>query len=108
MNNKISKRYYKICLFCQFTKQNDYVILNSQLREVIKLRQKIRLDTMTDIQKFVEIVSRVDEQVYLEDGTGYKVSAKSLLFAAIAKMEWESVYCCCDKDIAVSILPWII
>ena len=72
------------------------------------MKQKIRLDTMTDIQKFVEVVSRIDEQVYLEDGTGYKVSAKSLLFASVAKMEWSTIYCSCSKDISGSILPWII
>jgi hypothetical protein len=63
---------------------------------------------MTDIQKFVEVVSRIDEQVYLEDDTGYKVSAKSLLFAAVAKMEWNIIYCSCQKDISGCILPWII
>lgn len=72
------------------------------------MRQKIQLETMTDIQKFVEIASRIDEQVYLEDDTGYKVSAKSLLFAAVAKMEWSTIYCSCEKDISGSILPWII
>ena len=72
------------------------------------MRQKIHLETMTDIQRFVEMVSRIDEPVYLEDGTGYKVSAKSLLFAAVAKMEWDTVYCLCSKDISGSILPWII
>jgi hypothetical protein len=63
---------------------------------------------MTDIRQFVEMVSRIDEQVYLEDDTGYKVSAKSLLFAAVAKMEWSSIYCSCSKDISGSILPWIV
>lgn len=72
------------------------------------VRQKIRLDTMSDINQFVEIVSRIDEQVYLEDDTGYKVSAKSLLFAAVAKMEWSTIYCSCQKDISGNILPWII
>ena len=72
------------------------------------MKQKIRLDTMTDIQKFVEVVSRIDEQVYLEDGTGHKVSAKSLLFAAVAKMEWNTIYCSSQKDISGSILPWIV
>lgn len=72
------------------------------------MRQRIQLDTMTDIQRFVEMVSRINEPVYLEDDTGYKVSAKSLLFASIAKMEWNTLYCSCSKDISGSILPWII
>lgn len=72
------------------------------------VRQKIRLDTMTDIQRFVETVSRINEPVYLEDNTGYKVTAKSLLFASAAKMEWSTIYCSCNKDISGSILPWIV
>lgn len=97
----------KICLFCQFTKQNDYDILTIQLREVIEMRQRVRLDTMGDIQKFVEVVSRVDDRVFLEDNTGFRVSAKSLL-GAVLSMEWGEVYCYCNKDISGSILPWII
>ena len=71
------------------------------------MRQRVRLDTMTDINKFVEVVSRIDDRVFLEDNTGYKVSAKSLL-GALVSMEWTEVYCYCDKDISGSILPWII
>lgn len=71
------------------------------------MRQKIRLDTMGDIQKFVEVMSRVDNMVFLEDNSGFKVSAKSLL-GAVLSMEWNEVYCYCDKDISGSILPWII
>ena len=71
------------------------------------MKHQVRLDTMTDIQKFVEVVSRVNESVYLEDNSGFKVSAKSLL-GALLSMEWNEVYCYCDKDISGSILPWII
>ena len=71
------------------------------------MRQRIRLDTMSDVQEFVNVVSRIDDRVFLEDNTGYKVSARSLL-GALLSMEWEEVYCHCDKDISGSILPWII
>lgn len=71
------------------------------------MRQRVQLDTMTDIQRFVETVSRVDDRVFLEDNTGFKVSAKSLL-GALLSMEWAEVYCECQKDISGSILPWII
>lgn len=71
------------------------------------MRQKIRLDTMRDIHKFVEVVSRVDCEVFLEDNTGYKVSARSLL-GALLSVEWEEVYVHCEKDISGSILPWIV
>lgn len=71
------------------------------------MRQRVRLDTMTDINKFIEVVSRIDDMVFLEDNSGYRVSAKSLL-GALLSMEWNEVYCCCSKDISGSILPWII
>jgi hypothetical protein len=71
------------------------------------MRQRIRLDTMSDIHKFIEVVSRVNCRVFLEDNTGYKVSAHSLL-GALLSMEWEEVYVSCNKDISGVILPWII
>lgn len=71
------------------------------------MRQRIRLDTMSSIQKFVDVTSRIDERVTLEDGNGFCVSAKSIL-GGLATIEWENVYCCCDKDIGGTILPWII
>lgn len=71
------------------------------------MRQRIRLDTMSDIHKFIEVVSNVNQRVFLEDNTGYKVSAHSLL-GALLSMEWEEVYVSCNKDISGVILPWII
>lgn len=77
------------------------------MKEVMEMRQRVRLDTMTDIQKFVAAVSKIDDLVFLEDNTGFKVSAKSLL-GALLSMEWNEVYVNCNKDISGSILPWII
>lgn len=71
------------------------------------MRQKIRLDTMSDIQKFVDVVSKVDAVVTLEDGNGHCVSASSLL-GVLYSMEWTHIYCYCSKDISGIILPWII
>ena len=71
------------------------------------MRQQIRLDTMSDIQKFIDVVSKVGERVTLEDGEGHCVSATSLL-GALYSMEWTHIYCYCNKDISGIILPWII
>lgn len=68
---------------------------------------KIVLDTMTDIQKFVNTVSGVEEKVTLKDGSGHCVSAKSLL-GAIYTMEWKDIYCHCERDITTKIMPWVI
>lgn len=71
------------------------------------MQHKIRLDTMKDIHKFVDIVSRLDEDVLLKDNAGHCVSAKSLM-GAIYTMEWADIYCHCNEDISAFILPWII
>lgn len=71
------------------------------------MRVKINLDTMSSIQKFVDVTSRIEDEITLQDGVGHCVSAKSLL-GAIYSLEWETIYCYCEKDISGSILPWII
>lgn len=71
------------------------------------MKAKINLDTMTDIQRFVNAVSNVEEDVVLKDSIGHCVSAKSLI-GAIYSMEWTDVYVYCDKDIAGLILEWIV
>lgn len=71
------------------------------------MKQKIRLDTMSDIYGFVNAVSKVNAKVTLEDDEGHRVSASSLL-GAVYSMEWENIYCHCDNDISGIILPWII
>ena len=71
------------------------------------MRQKIRLDTMSDVQKFVDIVSTVGAEVTLEDGDGHRVSASSML-GCLYSMEWTHIYCYCNKDISAIILPWIV
>ena len=71
------------------------------------MRQKIRLDTMSDVHGFVKVASRINEKVYLEDDDGHCVSATSIL-GALYSMEWSSIFCRCEKDISGSILPWIV
>lgn len=62
------------------------------------MRAKINLDTMKDINKFVSICTEVSVPVYITDGAGLKVSAKSLLGVVYA-MEFEEIWCECDEDI---------
>lgn len=61
-------------------------------------KHKIELDTMTDIQEFVEIAKRADGEVKLIDGNGFCVNGKSLL-GAMATVEWGSLYCATESDI---------
>ena len=71
------------------------------------MKVRVRLDTLTDIQNFVNVAAGVKESVVLRDNIGNQVSAKSLL-GAIYTMEWDEIYCYCEKDISASILSFII
>jgi hypothetical protein len=70
-------------------------------------RTQIRLDTLTDVNRFVATMSKIDEPVYLEDGAGIKVSAKSAL-GVLYSMEFTHIYCYCEKDISGYLIPWAI
>lgn len=71
------------------------------------MRQRIRLDTMSDVNAFMAAVAKVDEKVNLEDDEGNRVSASSLL-GVLYSFEWSKIYCSCKKDIAFLILPWTV
>ena len=62
------------------------------------MKAKVNLDTMSRINAFVTICSRLDCKVDLIDGTGYRVSAKSLI-SALATMDWSEVFVECERDI---------
>lgn len=62
------------------------------------MRVKVNLDTMSRINAFVAVCSRLDCKVDLIDGNGYRVSAKSLV-GALATMDWNQVFIECERDI---------
>ena len=70
-------------------------------------RPEIRLDTLSQVNKFVEAMSVLHEEVWLADDNGCRVSAKSLL-GALYSMEWKHVYCYCNSDINAKLMPWMI
>ena len=72
------------------------------------MRQRIYLETMKDIETFVNNVSMVPEDVFIEDGLGSRVTAKSLMFTATAKMYWAELYVTCEKDIYMSVKDFIV
>ena len=53
---------------------------------------------MSKINAFVSICSVLDCRVDLIDGSGYRVSAKSLM-GAIAATDWSEVFVECENDI---------
>ena len=72
------------------------------------MKLKITLDTMTDVKTFVDVVSRVDVPVFLSDGARQQVCAKSQLGVILAKMEWDEIYCLCEKDISGRLINWVV
>lgn len=71
------------------------------------MRQRIRLDTMSDVSSFMKAMSSVNAKITLEDDDGHCVSASSLL-GVLYSFEWSKIYCYCEKDIAGLLLPWIV
>lgn len=70
-------------------------------------KTQIRLDTLSEVNKFVAAMSRIDEEIWLEDGSGSRVNAKSML-GALYSMEFANIYCYCEKDINVHLMPWAV
>lgn len=75
--------------------------------DYIMMRQEIRLDTITDVQKFNRIVCQIEEDVTLKDDNGICINAKSFLGVLYA-LEFRHIYCYCSRDIAGLIVEWII
>lgn len=73
----------------------------------MKRRYLIRLDTLSDIHRFVDAAAHCKGEVTLSDDETYTVSAKSLL-GAIYTMEWDRIYCYSDEDIYDEIKEWIL
>ena len=71
------------------------------------MKAKIRLDTMKDIQNFVNIASKSKGNVYITDNGGLRVSAKSLLGTMYA-MEFDELWCEAEEDIYHNISDFII
>jgi hypothetical protein len=70
------------------------------------MRVKVELSTMNDVSQFVAIATQITEPVYLV-GHDFRVSAKSLL-GALYTMEWEDVWCECEKDIYTKIQKFVV
>ncbi len=70
------------------------------------MKAKINIDTLSKINSFVNICARLDGKIDLVDGSGYCVSAKSLV-GAIATMDWTQVFVESEKDIYLHIQDFI-
>lgn len=71
------------------------------------MKNKIRIDTMQDVNKFVNITSQLDGKITITDNAGLTVNAKSVL-GALHAMEFEELWIESDKDIYSAIEPFIV
>lgn len=62
------------------------------------MKAKINIDTLDKIYAFVRICEGFDFKINLIDGSGYCVSAHSLV-GAVATLDWSQVFVQCEKDI---------
>lgn len=82
--------------------------INSFLcKEGEKMKAKIRLDTMHDAAKFVNITSQLDGKIIVTDSEGLKVNAKSLMGMLYA-LEFDELWCESERDIYSHIIDYII
>ena len=86
------------------------------------MRQKIELTTVQDVEEFTNVVSDVDEDVtltgYDENGKAWNISGKSFLASLLIidgkrkcsarNVDWNTIYCECDKDIYSLINKWAV
>ena len=77
------------------------------IRKDDNMKHEINLDTMSKINKFVAICSRLNCRIDLIDGNGYRISAKSLV-GVLATVDWSQVFVVCEEDIYSHIKDFIV
>ena len=71
------------------------------------MKNRIRLDTMSDVNEFVAIAMSCKGKVLLQSSDGFCVSGKSML-GALASMEFNDLWVVSDEDIYSRIEKFII
>ena len=71
------------------------------------MKAKIRLDKMSDVNKFVDVCNTLEGKIVLSDGVEYTVNARSVL-GAIASLEWNELWVVSENDIYTAIMEWVI
>lgn len=70
---------------------------------------RIRLETGKDCAEFVNIAHTIDENVVLEDGTGFRADAKSLMGVMYGKHEFKELYVLSDSiSIATKFMKFMV
>ena len=71
------------------------------------MKVQIRLDTFTDVKRFVDIATAQVGEVHITDGNGLRVSAKSIL-GAMYSLEFDELWCEAENDIYRNISDFIV
>ena len=74
---------------------------------MLKMRYRIRLETMAEVNKFVGIATKVTGKLTLTDGDNFTVNGKSLL-GAMYTFEWERIFCESEHEIYHLIKDFIV
>ena len=70
------------------------------------MKARIRLDTLQDIRKFVDITSKLDGKIVITDNNGLCVNGRSML-GCMYSLEFDELWCESDKDIYASIRQFL-
>lgn len=73
------------------------------------MHNRIRLDTLTEIESFLAVTKKIDADVELYNNKNYRVSGKSYLGVLMASQEWgDNIYVYSPEDIYDKIEKFII
>ena len=59
---------------------------------------KVAIETCKDCSVFVQIANSINEDVYLQDGAGLKVNAKSLMGVMYGTSEFSQLFVLSEHD----------
>lgn len=72
------------------------------------MRNKIRLDTITDVRDFVCAVENLPGDIVITDGSKHKINAKSILGAVYARADFSELWIESENDIYRHIEKFVI
>lgn len=70
------------------------------------MKVRLQLETLADIQEFVNIVSMLPHRVIVTDPIGHCVNAKSIL-GMLYSLEWSEIWCESAEDIYTKISKFV-
>lgn len=73
------------------------------------MKVRLRLDTVTDVNKFVNITTALKQPITITDGNGLRVNAKSVI-GVLHALEFDNLVCETedDNDIYMAIKEFVI